>query len=123
MVREYGGYIDSFDDRLALNIKFMNLFTSVRLYTDRLATHCVSCLPKDSGTKEKVDLLFRTEHDKSFEYRFMEALRNYNQHYGTSVHLMSFGTRWTSLDDQGLLEYSSSSMAEKKLLTKDNHFN
>jgi hypothetical protein len=122
MVRNYRGYFDSFDARLALNIKLMNLFTTVKLYHDRLVAHCASCLPKESGTQEAIDLLFSTEYDKNFEYRFMEALRNYNQHYGTAVHLVSFGSRWTSHDDQGLLEFSSSFMADKKFLSKDEYF-
>jgi len=122
MVRNYRGYVDSFDVRLALNRRFMNLLTSVRLYTDQLTAHCIACLPKESGIKERVNLLFSTEYDKNFDYRFMEALRNHIQHYGTAVHHVMFGGRWTALDGNGLLEYLSSFTAEKKVIASDGHF-
>ena len=108
MTRNYRGYVDSFDARLALNRRFMNLLTSVRLYTDKLVSHCVACLPTENRVEERVKLLFSTEYDKSFDYMFMDALRNYIQHYGTAVHGVTFGGRWTSLDDKGLLECTSS---------------
>jgi len=122
MTRSYRGYVDSFDVRLALNKRFMNLLTSVRLYTDKLASHCVACLPKENGVEERVNLLFSTTYDKSFDYRFMDALRNHIQHYGTAVHHVMFGGRWTSLDDKGLLEFSSSFTAEKGFIASDGHF-
>ncbi len=122
MTRNYQGYVDSFDVRLVLNRRFMNLLTSARLYTDKLASHCVACLPKENGVKERVNLLFSTAYDKSFDYRFMDALRNHIQHYGTAVHRVMFGGRWTSLDDKGLLEFSSSFTAEKKFIASDGHF-
>jgi len=122
MTRSYRGYVDSFDVRLALNRRFMNLLTSVRLYTDKLASHCVACLPKENGVEERVNLLFSTTYDKSFDYRFMDALRNHIQHYGTAVHRVMFGGRWTSLDDKGLLEFSSSFTAEKRFIASDGHF-
>ncbi len=122
MIRNYRGYVDSFEARLTLNRRFMNLLTSVRLYTDKLTSHCIACLPGKNRVKEQVDLLFSTEYDKSFDYRFMEALRNHVQHYGTAVHRISFGGRWTSLDDKGLLEYSSSFTAEKSYVASDGHF-
>jgi len=122
MTRNYRGYVDSFDARLALNRRFMNLLTSVRLYTDKLVSHCVACSPTENGVDERVKLLFSTEYDKSFDYRFMDALRNYIQHYGTAVHGVTFGGRWTSLDDKGLLEFTSSFTAEKKYIASDGHF-
>lgn len=74
MTRNYRGIVDSFDVRIALNRRFMNLLTSVRLYTDKLASHCVACLPKENGVEERVDLLFSTAYDKSFDYRFVACI-------------------------------------------------
>jgi len=122
MTRNYRGYVDSFNVRLALNKRFMNLLTSTRLYTDKLASSCVDCLPKENGVKERVKFLFSAEYDKSFDYRFMDALRNHIQHCGTAVHCVTFGGRWTSLDDKGLLEYSSRFTADKKFIASEGHF-
>jgi hypothetical protein len=122
MVRTYRGYIDHFDARIALNIRLMNLLTSIRLYKDRLSTHCGACLPQETGVKERVDLLFSTEYDNNFDFRFMEALRNYSQHYDTPVHVSGFGGRRTSLDDSGQFEYYSNFTVTKQLLISDGHF-
>ncbi len=122
MVRNYRGYIDSFDARLAVNRQLMNLLTSVRLYTDRLTDHCCACLPRETGIKDRLKLLRSTEYDRNFDYRFMEALRNYIQHSGTPVHQVVFGSRWTALDISGLLEFSSSFSADKKFISSDGSF-
>ena len=122
MTRNYQGYPDSFSFRLTLNRLFMNLLTSVRLYRDRLSSHCVNCLPKETEVKERIEQLFSTEYDTNFNYRFMEAFRNYIQHYGSAIHSISFGGRRTSTDDKGLFEYYSSLSADKKFLKSDRHF-
>ena len=122
MVRNCSGYVDFFDARLALNRRLMNLLTSVRLYTDRLTAHCCACLPEERGIKERVELLRSTEYEKNFDYRFMEALRNYIQHHGTAVHQVMFGGRWTTLDINSLLEFSLSFSANKKVIASDGHF-
>ena len=123
MVRNCLGYVDSFDARLALNRRLMNLLTSVRLYIDRLAAHCCACLPEERGIKERVELLRSTEYDKNFDYRFMEALRNYIQHYGAPVHQVMFGGRWTTLDNiNSLLEFSLSFSANRKIIASDRNF-
>ncbi len=122
MVRDTHTYIDFFDTRLALNRRLMSLLTSVTLYTDTLESHCEVCLPKESGIKELVKKISSTEYDKNVDYRFMENLRNYIQHKNTAVHNVSYGGRWTALDDNGLLEYSSSFMADKSVLASDKKF-
>ena len=122
MVRGYGSYVDSFDIRIALNRRLMNLLTSVRLYADQLASHCSACLPNEIGIKEEVKSFFSNEYDKNFNYRFMEALRNHLQHYGTAVHQVMYGSRWTSIDIDGLLEFSSNFSAEKEFLVANSHF-
>jgi hypothetical protein len=122
MVRSHLQYVDFFDARLVLNRRLMNLLASVRLYTDRLTAHCSACSPADSRIKQRVELLLSTEYENNSDYRFMEALRNYTQHYGTPVHQVMFGGRLTTPDVKGLLEFSSSFSADKKLIASDGHF-
>jgi len=69
----YRGYVDSFNVRRVLNKRFMNLLTSIKLYQDKLASRCVACLPKEEGVRDRVKCLMKTEHNKSFDYRFMDA--------------------------------------------------
>jgi hypothetical protein len=121
MVRNNIEYKDFFDVRLALNIRLVNLLTSVRLYTDQLSSHICACIPHEENTKTEVKKLFSTEYDSSFEYRFMEALRNYVQHSGIPVHRISTGSKWTELDNR-LLEYSLFFGSQKKELLLDGGF-
>lgn len=122
MVRTLGGHADFFDAGLALNRRLMNLLTSVRLYSDRLTDHCCTCLPGETGITERVESLRSTEYETNFDYRFMEALRNYIQHYGTAVHHITFGGRLIHPLVNGLVEISSSFSASKKMLASDPHF-
>jgi hypothetical protein len=121
MVRNQIEYKDFFDVRLALNIRLVNLLTSVRLYTDQLSSHICSCSPHKENAKTEIKELFSTEYDSSFDYRFMEALRNYVQHSGIPVHRISTGSKWTELED-GLLEYSLFFGTQKKELILDGDF-
>ena len=122
MVRNYRGYVDFFDARLGLNRRLMNLFTSARLYADQLASHCSACLPNETGIGEQVKSFCSVEYDNNFDYRFMEALRNHVQHFGPAVHQVTHGSRWTTLDVNGLLEFSSSFYTEKEYLVSNGHF-
>lgn len=121
MVRNHIEYKDFFDVRMALNIRLVNLLTAVRLYTDQLSSHIRACIPHDENAKTDVKGLFSKEYDASFEFRFMEALRNYVQHSGIPVHRISTGAKWTDLDD-GLLEFSLYYGAQKKELIQDDDF-
>ena len=122
MLRTPVAYVDTFDAGLAMNRRLMNLLTSVKLYTDRLTHHCCACLPQQKGTKERVELLRSTEYGKSFDYRFIEALRNYIQHRGTAVHQIMLGGSGFALGADRLLEFSSRFSAYKQLLASDNRF-
>lgn len=122
MVRTCRGYADFLDARLSLNRRLMNLLTSVRLYSDRLPTHCCACLPRETGIEERVQSLRSAEYERNFDYRFMEALRNYIQHYGTAVHHVTFGGRLIPPRINGLVQISSTFSADKKVLASDPHF-
>ena len=123
MVRTPLANLDTFEARLAMNRRLMNLLTAVRLYTDRLTAHCSACLPQETGIKERVQLLRSTEHQKNFHYRFMEAFRNYIQHRGTAVHQVILGGSGSASGTDRLLEFSSSFSAYKQVLASDNRFN
>jgi hypothetical protein len=52
----------------------------------------------------------------------MEALRNHVQHHGLPVHNISPGSRWTSLEAEGLLEYSLEFGVVRSLLAENPDF-
>nr|VFK59782.1 MAG: hypothetical protein BECKTUN1418F_GA0071002_11882 [Candidatus Kentron sp. TUN]VFK63195.1 MAG: hypothetical protein BECKTUN1418D_GA0071000_12022 [Candidatus Kentron sp. TUN]VFK68456.1 MAG: hypothetical protein BECKTUN1418E_GA0071001_11842 [Candidatus Kentron sp. TUN] len=121
MVRNHIEYKDFFDVQLTLNIRLVNLLTAIRLYTDQLSSHICACLSSKDDTKAEIKKLFATEYDSSFDYRFMEALRNYVQHSGIPVHKISTGGEWTDIND-GLLEYSIYFGTKREKLLLDDGF-
>lgn len=121
MIRDNHEYKDFFDVRMILNIRLVNLLTAVRLYTDQLSSHISACIPFDKELETSIKSLFSTEYDANFEYRFMEALRNFVQHSGIPVHRISTGASWTDVKD-GLLEYSLYFGARKKEFLLDDKF-
>ena len=119
MIREHLDYSDFFQVRLGLNVKLVNLLTAVRLYVDQLNQNITECLDDKLSAKDDVKKLFSKEYDENQYYRFMEALRNYVQHRGIPVHWTQQNTRWTSLEDDGLLEYSIELSAQRSYLKED----
>lgn len=119
MIREHLDYSDFFQVRLGLNAKLVNLLTTVRLYTDQLNQNVTECLDDKRNTKDKVKGLFSKEYNENQYYRFMEALRNYAQHRGIPVHWTQQNRRWTSLEDDGLMEYSIELASQRTYLEED----
>lgn len=81
-------YKDFHEHKLLINTKIVNFLTSARLYIDVSGKHISKILyskEKDSLKENKA-----TEYDKNICYRFMEALRNYVQHYGIAAHFIEF---------------------------------
>ena len=122
MVREHLDYSDFFEIRLGLNIRLVNLLTAARLYVDQLNQNVRECVPNVADAKEIVKKFFSKEYDENKEYRFMEALRNYVQHRGIPVHWTQQGSRWTSLEDDGFLEYSMELASQRSYLEEDGEF-
>lgn len=119
MIRDHLDYSDFFTVRLNLNVKLVNLLTAVRLYVDQLNQDIAECFPDNPDMKDEVKRLFSKEYDANHCYRFMEALRNYVQHRGIPVHWTEQGFRWTSLEDDGLLEYSIELASQRDYLEED----
>lgn len=122
MVRGQLDYSSFFDLRLTLNIRLVNLLTSVRLYIDQIQSDVKGCLPNHYGINEIVKVLFSQHYDNNLNYRFMEALRNYTQHNGLAVHWTALPSRWTELGEKGLLEYNLEFGTHKAILLQDNKF-
>ncbi len=122
MVRHQIYYSDLFDVRLGLNVRFVNLLTSARLYVDQLNQHVRECVPKSEDVASRVKSLFAAEYDDTREYRFMEELRNYVQHRGLPIHWISSGARWTDLTEVGFLEFYTELATLKPILAEDGVF-
>jgi len=122
MLKNNEGYSDFFDIRARLNRRVVNLLTASRLYMDHLGQHVKACLLTNDKCKD-VKNLFSLQYDGCFEYRFMEALRNYVQHRGLAVHSSSLGGSWTSMDKKnGELEYKTCMFTHKDEVSLDKSF-
>jgi hypothetical protein len=117
MVYEDNEYMNFFDIKLLFNQRIVNLLTTSRLYIDQLSQHIKAC-----NLDIDIKSFFSYEYDNNFEYRFMEALRNYVQHRGLAVHFTSIGTNWTSLDDDGEMQFKTRVYTKKDEVEKDSAF-
>lgn len=122
MVKHLKGYEDFFDIRLVFNRKIVNLLTSTKLYADQIQQHVKVCVPHNEEIGKIVKSLFSAEYDSFFEYRFMEALRNYVQHRGLAVHSASLGGKRIDHSENWELEYKTSIFAHKLEVESDSAF-
>ncbi len=119
MVRGSYNYSDFFDIRSTFNRRIVNLLTSTKLYIDQIQQHVKIC---NHQLVDSVKDEFSKEYDASFEYRFMEALRNYVQHRGLAVHLTSHPAMWIENNDVSLLEFQTKIYSQKTNLQDDQAF-
>jgi hypothetical protein len=120
MVRNTTDYSGFFDIRLAFNRRIVNLLTSTKLYIDQIQQHVKACICTD--VEKKVKSFFSTEYDDNFEYRFMEALRNYVQHRGLAVHSTSMGGKLIAHEERDGLEFVTSLFTHKSEVEIDKAF-
>ncbi|ELA8177040.1 hypothetical protein Q9Y03_004976 [Vibrio harveyi] len=118
MVRRSNNYSEFFDIRSTFNRRIVNLLTSTKLYIDQIQQHVKICNPELTACVKNE---FSREYDTLFEYRFMEALRNYVQHRGLAVHLVSHPAKWIE-DDESLLEFQTKIYTQKTNLEGDKAF-
>jgi hypothetical protein len=120
-VREVRGYEDMFMLNAPLTVRLVNLLTATRLYLDQAPQHLVS--ESGESLRNEFEAERRKHYDASFEYRFMEALRNHVQHRGIPVHLVNHGGSWVEHPD-GVrrMEFTTVMKAKRKYLEEDSQF-
>lgn len=117
MINRNYAYKDFFNIELLINKRVVNLLTTARLYLDQVQQHVKFC-NKDIEVKA----LFSAEYDNNFEYRFMEALRNYVQHRGLAIHSSSLKSRWIGPENDKEMEFNTFVFTSKTEVSKDNAF-
>jgi len=121
MIGRGSGYSNMFDARLNLNRRIVNLLTSSKLYLEHWRSHianCISDLTQINKQVENIKSYIGNEYDNSFEYRFMENLRNHVQHAGLAIHSGEHGGFWslTNENTKDKLEYRTAIFAHKDRL-------
>lgn len=122
MLRRNESYSDFFDIRLKCNRRLINLLTATRLYIDQVHRHLRDCMSGEEDAESYTKQLFSEQYDTHFEYRFMEALRNYSQHRGLAVHTTSLGSSRMQMEDSSYFEFNSSIFSLKSELELDDTF-
>lgn len=82
---DYTTYLPSAIALMEANRLLMNLMTAARAYIDQVKQD-FKHLDLATSFKEQAATALSVEYDDSFEYRFMEALRNHVQHKGVPAH-------------------------------------
>lgn len=103
---------------LTINRRTVNLLTSARLYLDHLPQNIKLCVRDNSA----ITAIKSRHYDNSFSYRFMEALRNYVQHCGLGIHLITTGSKVLSSEKEGEVEFSFSAFSCKTNLRESGNF-
>lgn len=85
---------DSRDIIHSMNRRLVNLLSTCRMYLDQVPQDIGSLLGQDSVVRESFQDQRSEEYDSRLGYRVMEALRNYVQHRGLPVHLISYKSSW-----------------------------
>lgn len=101
-----------FEVRTAVNRRVINLLSATRMYLDQYP----QSLGRIGADVEAVKAVCSDVYDSSFEYRFMEALRNHAQHAGLAVHGVTMGGRWLPPSDPKELQFSITPYASKAAL-------
>ncbi len=115
-------YHNIFESRSTLDRRIINILTAVRLYLDTIIHNALECKNKENFTKNDIKRIISQEYENNKYYKFMEAFRNYVQHYGLAIHLTRRNSSWTSLDEKGQMEYSFNIFSNQDRLRDDKHF-
>lgn len=85
---DYRSYLPGAKALLEGNRLLMNVMTASRTYVDQVKQDFKGVAP-EPGFGVAACQLFSAQFDASFDYRFMEALRNHAQHRGMPAHVMT----------------------------------
>lgn len=111
-------YDDFYEVKSVFNRRIVNFLTSARLYLDHISKHIRICTGKD---KEEIKEILKSftgkQYDTHLEYRFMEELRNYVQHYCLAVHSVENNSNRDQNNDQQVNGIKI--LACKKVLQQD----
>ena len=80
------------------------------------------CLGETAATNMAVKALTAAQYDSNVDYRFMEQLRNYVQHAGMPIHVVTTGGSWIGEGNDQRREHSLQYHASKQRLLANGRF-
>lgn len=119
------GYDKAFHVIALFNRRIINILTAARMYIDQMVGNLRECLLEetDEAVKEFFKKQTAAKYEGSFEYAFMEALRNHAQHAGLCVSKVTSDNRNFAIDEGGRLwENRSLVYCDKSFLESNSRF-
>ena len=115
-IRASSSYRDLYELQSGLNARMVAFLNSARLYQEHLFTHVRRCVPKNAHVVDRLRAMLDNERDRHFEYRFIEALRDYVNNHGMPVHHVSHRTKsWQSISNE-TVEFSLDTFVRREVL-------
>ncbi len=121
-VQQLTEYSDFFELRSTVNRRVVNLLTATRLYLDQTPQRLANCAVDPARARKEFEQRTNQNYDKSFNYRFLEALRNHVQHCGLAVHSIKSTNEWIRDSGKEEMEISVQPFSEKLYCSADGKF-
>ncbi|NLF41306.1 MAG: hypothetical protein GX587_01275 [Bacteroidales bacterium] len=102
--------------------RIVNLLTTGRMYLDQSVQHVDHIYGKKATNYDIVKKSISIQYDQYLGYRVMEALRNYNQHYGFPIHNLNFSQKLVEVDSSFHLLFKPIPSIDIQQLKGDGHF-
>jgi hypothetical protein len=110
------------NQRNQINRRIVNLLTACRLYLDHIFHHLNTIYGRKTPNLNSVKQKISEEYDLYLEYRVMEALRNYVQHRGFPIHIISSNTKKIENGEKYQLQYTLTPQINIQELEYDKKF-
>ncbi len=116
IVKQHTAYVDSFEDRVLINRRLLNVLTSTKLYIDYLSKEEFHLFESNDVQIEKI---LHKEYDNNKYYRFMETFRNQVQHEELAIYLTQYNAETKSESETNQHEYTFNFYTKKSRLIKN----
>lgn len=119
------GHVESLwmaEKRNLIDRRIANLLTTTKMYLDHSGHHFSKIYGKNSPLMAKIKGLKNSLYDEWVEYRIMEEIRNSVQHWGFSVHALSFPGTTVYREEVRKLEFSCIPYLVPKNFDEDKKF-
>ncbi|MEZ9039586.1 MULTISPECIES: hypothetical protein [unclassified Vibrio] len=88
-------YNGVFNFRILIERRLANLLTSTKTYVDQIPSAARDSFHNQPEILKDAKKYFNEMYDASFEYRFMEMIRNHVQHNGIAIHTLEHASELT----------------------------
>lgn len=122
MMFDHVDHIEMRNNLGLINRRIINLLTACRLYQDQSIHHIRQMFGENSEQEAAVGKVRSESYDTYIEYRTLEALRNYVQHYGYPAHRSTYASKKVDKGEDVRLQYQYLIFSDVSELAEDKRF-